>query len=770
MDFFKRVCPDKELFQPFQEGLKFWHAAAIIFLAVFAVYLNALNNGTVNFDDLATSKQGANVSTACFAGLKARFDYAPLQTSRDFLSSRPLRDLSLCADRMAFGNDVWGTHFSNVFYHFMAACCAFLAASTIFGAGSWAALAAALVFAVHPLQTESVAYLGGRRDVLFGGLYLLGFWLAVSAAKKRSPALAAAFLGAWALSAVSKETAVTLPAVLLLYFWLFRDKDRQAALPPPLLKRAALLLFGVAAAYSCAVLASQFALVSALHTPDVYYGGSALAQYLTIPLLLAKAVLKALLPLPLNGDYSYLVIPPVTGLSDIRFWASLAFLCSLPAVIFKLRRSFPELAFGLAFYLVAYLPMVPLFPAVHNTEVFAEHWLYLPLFGFGVLAAALVRRLSTPGDRLLVLVPLLAVYGIISAARNRDWKDAMTFWTRTVATAPSCARANNELALEYFAASRNSEAETFFKRALAIKPDAHIMRINYAALMQREGRYAEAEQELKSCFLLPGAAPYIPALDYALAGLYLKTGRMAEAEKTIKKDFRWRSNILVPQFLDMLAWIKTQKGDVREEQRLLARSLEIAPDYFPAAYSLAQLHYDGGDYPGAARLLEKVVSADPGNARAISLAAACAAASGDQRAAYARIGLALHLAPSDVQVLTAASMIYRRQAKFGAARPYALRAVKAAPADAGAQLEAAIVTRETGNLVLAEKYFTGSLKSNGGSPDAHLFYADLLWSTGRFTAAYGHVHAALQLAPGYPAAVNALRIMDEDMAAMRRGR
>ena len=96
------------------------------------------------------------------------------------------------------------------------------------------------------------------------------------------------------------------------------------------------------------------------------------------------------------------------------------------------RKRRPRESFALLWIALSYAPMLHLLPTLHNNEAFAEHWLYLPLFGWALLLGSLWTELQRfPKASAAGFAVLLGLYAGRTALRNRDWKDAPTLWSKT---------------------------------------------------------------------------------------------------------------------------------------------------------------------------------------------------------------------------------------------------------------------------------------------------------------------------------------------------
>jgi len=175
----------------------------MLVVVVFICYANSLGNDFV-FDDVflvPTYSRVRNLSQL-------------VQTLLD--SYRPVRNISYAIDFLLWGLRPFGFHLTNVLIHAANAVMLFLLIRRFSEKLSTAAVAA-LIFAVHPIQTDSVSYVSGRRDVLFTLFYLAAFHAYLSYRAKESRTWFVLFLCFWGLSLMSKEMAVSLPLVIFLW-------------------------------------------------------------------------------------------------------------------------------------------------------------------------------------------------------------------------------------------------------------------------------------------------------------------------------------------------------------------------------------------------------------------------------------------------------------------------------------------------------------------------------------------------------------------------
>lgn len=449
--------------------------AAVVALAAALPYFHVLRAPFV-FDDQKLVVQnpllraeGAEAPLRMLAALdisSRRFEHAEVRENY-----RPLRFLSYWVDyelsERAFGDfdahdpPPFFFHLQNVLWHVLNALLVLTIGTALLQSRA-AGLVLALLFAVHPLHTEAVTYVSGRRDVLS-----TFFFLGALAVYVRSPAeqrlrwsvllLVPLF---FVLGLLSKEMVVTLPPVLLL-----ADLVRR----PKMEARRLLLhgfVWGLALVYSLAMLATP-GLVETSEGTDVLRRAMAACVYVVRYLGLV------LFPVSQSIDYSFDAIPILESplASPQAAAAAVGVGVWLLAALWALRRGPAPLALGSLWFLGTLVPVLQFVPIA---EPFAERFAYLPALGVLVLLAwgfdALRRRQPTSawaGATVVVLSLLVAAW-----SRNRDWLSPAALWGSAVASQPRCARAYAGLGDAMRAEERWEEAAAAYERALEIWGEA----------------------------------------------------------------------------------------------------------------------------------------------------------------------------------------------------------------------------------------------------------------------------------------------------------
>lgn len=453
-----------------------WLGRGLLIAAVAATFANAVGNGFVYDDQLLIVDDPA-----------VRM---PLSSGFAGLHYRPLRTLSYRLDHAVAGMDPRAFHLSNILYHGATTLLVHAALGAL-DASPAAALAGALVFAVHPVQADAVSYAAGRRDVLCGLFYALGVVAYLRWRRRPHPALLALVAAAYVLAILAKEMAITLPLVCLLIDRWERRRPGLAPAAGALTARRLAYLVALAVAGALALGFAYGGHVLHIATARPWHGGSFAANAATVGRVWVKYAELVVWPARLSADYSYDAFPVSTTLFDPLALASFVVLAGLAAAaVWRWRRG-DLIGLGLAWAAVALLPVSHLVPF---RELLAEHYLYVPMMGIALVAAGVVDGALArwPGRRTIVAAGVLVVVGALAArtvVRNRDWRDRVTLWSATVAVVPRCARAQYNLGQAYFERNRFADAEQAWLEAAALEPgDIETVR-SLAKLYYRIGKY-----------------------------------------------------------------------------------------------------------------------------------------------------------------------------------------------------------------------------------------------------------------------------------------
>lgn len=448
---------------------------AMIIIASCAVYFNALFNGFVS-DDVAQIVENPWIRDVRYIPeifTKSVWDFEGLVSNY----YRPLMHIIYMTNYYLFRLESWGYHAVNVLFHAGVSLLVFLITSMILKRSRPEAspplltppFIAAVLFATHPIHTEAVTWLAAIPELSFTFFYLLSLYLYIRTLPEISGSSSRGGLflscGSFFLASLCKETALTLPVILLAYDYAFQKKPFMSR-PVDALKRYA-PFFLVAGAYLLLRLHSlgAFAPVS---RPD-----SNTQQFLinAFPLFV-QYLGKILVPIHLTAEHAF---HPATSILDHKSIVSLALSLLFLSFLLIAARKDKAVFFGLVLIAVPLLPVLYV-PALAGSP-FGERYLYLPSVGFVLLLAFCIDRIAAHKKKGLSVAAALALLGVLSlysygtVSRNAVWKDDYTLWTDAVKKSPDSPRAHVNAGRALSLSGRRDEAREHFRTALRLKPD-----------------------------------------------------------------------------------------------------------------------------------------------------------------------------------------------------------------------------------------------------------------------------------------------------------
>jgi tetratricopeptide (TPR) repeat protein len=394
-----------------------------------------------------------------------------------------------------------------------------------------AGLAAALLFALHPLHVESAAWIAERKDLL-SALFL---WLTLLAwrgwLRRPGPARYLAVMALFALGLTAKPMLVTLPALLLVLDWwpLGRLRPGLPGGTPPgrlLVEKAPLaILSAVSAALTMRAQAAGGGLATAA---EAYPAGVRLANALYSA---AAYLVKTALPFDLAVFYPH----PGAGLAPWKVAGAVLLLAGLTALAWCWRRRSPWLAAGWLWYLVSLVPVVGLVQA--GAQGMADRYTYLPLTGvFVALAREVGARLGSRVGAMFLLAASLAMAGA-TTAQLRHWRDDGALFGRALAVTRDNWVAHNNLGAWLRGRGDFAGAVRQLEESARIRPGWALARLNLGRMLDESGRTAEAERRFREALAL---APHSPDVLASLALALERLGRREEALRYARESLRFR--------------------------------------------------------------------------------------------------------------------------------------------------------------------------------------------------------------------------------------
>jgi tetratricopeptide (TPR) repeat protein len=574
-------------------------------------------------------------------------------------------------------------------------------------AGDALALAVALLWLLHPLQTQAVDYIVQRMEIMMA----LGYLLTLYAVARMAEASRARRIWLWGgaawlsclLGMLSKEVMVSAPLVAIVFDRVFFAASwRQLIRRRGVLYLALLATLGVYPLLGLSELGVGGVKLGFSFTP-MTPGRYLLAQ----PPVILHYLRLAIWPHRLIFDYGSGVLP---GVGYAGLCAAMLALLLLVTMVALWR--WPAAGFlGLAFFAI----LAPTSSLVPLPDVCVEHRMYLPLAALATLLVtglyALWQRLGSPQ---IARVPSLAMaaaaavaLGAVTWQRNWDYHSDVNLWQDTVGKCPENARAQNNLAQALIDAGRPAQALPHAEQALRLQPNYVVARYNLAMALHGAGQYRQAAEEFTATLRL--------APDYAMAhnGLGLCLESLGDrAQATAHYDQALKTDPTCAMAHYNLGNLLAGQGHLPEAVDHYHQALALRPDYAKAYVSLGNALAALGQLPLALAQLQQGAQSCP-----------------DQADIFYNLGntLAAMGRPAD-------------------ALPRYQRALQLDPSQVGAHNNMAAALATLGRLAEAVPHFEFVAQAQPDSPQAQQNLGRALWGLGRLDQAIAHLQVAAELA------------------------
>jgi protein O-mannosyl-transferase len=387
---------------------------------------------------------------------------------------RPLTIFTFSLEYPIWGVWAAGFRITNLLLHAVNGWLVFLLARGLLGSPV-AALASAVVYIVHPIQTEAVVSIVGRSELLAAGLFFSA-WLAFRKGRTWVSALV------YFLAALAKESAITLPAVLLVEMALTEGGIRKV--------RESWHRFAVLGMTGMAYLTLRFYVLGGLGIPTngQYLNGTLtlFERWLTSGRVFLQYFKLILAPVQTASDYDFNSVP-VAGIGDWDAWLGLAIVGGGIILALRLSKIRPVVSIGILFFFIALLPASNWIMPI--ALLMAERFLYLPIFGFALLAGLMWAGIQQGRVRRLAAGGFLTLAVLLCISHNYVWQDTLTFHENAVRIVPNNARARLGYGFALLRMNKVTEAREQFEAGLQILPKSAPLLAGLAsATMKLDGR------------------------------------------------------------------------------------------------------------------------------------------------------------------------------------------------------------------------------------------------------------------------------------------
>lgn len=469
---------------------------AVIMIAVTAVmiYSHTFHVPFV-FDDI----------DSIVANSKIR-DLAHFRTLKVLTYQRPLVDYTFALNYRYGGLNVSGYHLVNLLIHVSNGILAFFLSLALFrklsGKGTEdifiSALVAALIFTAHPIQTQAVTYISQRYTSMAAFFYMSSVFCYLAArdamaAKGRTTAYLLYFLTflSGVMAFLSKQNSASLPFAILLVEYACYDRSWKGWMKKIRIVLPMVLVIGLFYFYNLGLFRHNIQFAKLLEdVSEVSQQTQRIGrwQYLCTQFNVISIYIRLLLlPVRQNLDYLY---PVKTGFFDGATPYAFMFLLAVIITGWRCRKTIPVVFFGIFWFFITLSVESSIFPI---SDVLFEHRLYLPMFGFSLVAASAFAWVFSKRRVLAYVLALSAVLSLSAAAyaRNTVWRNGISLWSDVIRKAPGNYRAYNNLGIEWMQHGDLKAAVANYDESIRLKTNYSVAISNKGILMEKMGNNDE---------------------------------------------------------------------------------------------------------------------------------------------------------------------------------------------------------------------------------------------------------------------------------------
>jgi tetratricopeptide (TPR) repeat protein len=660
---------------------------AVLVILVFAAYSPALRAGFIWDDDRYVTD---NPLLKDPDGLQ-RIWFSQHNQSQYF----PLVFTTLRMEYALWGLKPFGYHLVNITIHALNVVLIWRVLRKLLVPGAWIVAA---IFAVHPVQVESVAWVTELKNTQSTFFFLLSllFWIRFVEPKSNRPIYYATALVFYLLALFSKTTACTLPAALLIVLWLKRDPVTR------------LRVFQIAPFVFLGLAMGLFTMWWERHL-----SGFHLALGLAGRLLIASRAVwfyAFKIVWPTNLAFSY----PLWNIetSSLFSYGWLALCLAALYLLWRKRRVLNRAALCSLFFFVATLsPMLGLISLyTFRYSYVADHYQYLACVGLIALAVAggavVVKRFKFPRQvQAAAVALLLGVFSVATWQRCVAFHDPESLWHDTIAKNPASWMAYNNLGFYLFGKDRTDEAIVNYRKAISLKADHAEAHYNLGLALAKQGSFPEAIAEHTEALRIN---PLYVKAEYQLGYLFLRAQRVGEAETCFRKTLELQSDFLPALF--NLGVLLIQKGDSPDGAALLERAMRQDPNMSRSVYALANNLAGHRQFGGAILCYEAILRVQPEYFDARMNLGNALAASGKPDAAIDHYKLLLKDQPQNLAAYNNLGLLLASRSRVEEAVDIYSRALVREPTSPELQFNLGLLLMRQGRTLDASNHFVEALR------------------------------------------------------------
>jgi tetratricopeptide (TPR) repeat protein len=738
-----------------------WAALLLIALIAAIFYCNIYPSPFVFDDHGRIVKRGAIRDLANFS------------TPQQLLSPRSLVDVTFALNYKLGKLNVSGYHLANLLIHILNGFAVYFLALVLFkqvfstnsprssnmesfhSSIPLISLLAALIFVVHPIQTQAVTYTVQRYASMAGMFYMVTVLLYLLGRRAqqstKSSALFILSFFSGLLAFLSKENTASLPGIILLTEYLLFDRTWEGwkkkipwfalSFSIWIIFMLVVLLFSNAAAQGEALFEDVSGLMKETETVSRW-------RYLCTQFNVIVIYIKLLfLPVGQNLDHLYTF---KKGFFDGYTPFAFLFLVGLVVIGILNVKKRPIIPFAIFWFFLTLSVESSIIPI---RDALFEHRLYLPMFGFAIFVAYLIVSLSAYQRTLSILLSLFIVLslGTMTLLRNHVWRDRITLWSDVISKNPLNPRAHNSLGSVLAEQGRLEEAARHFSEALRIMPDYVDALNNLGSAQGRMGKPKEGVKYFSEALRIDpdyGEAHYNMGIVLERLGNFdLAVTHLLEAIR-IRPDY-WEAH-------NSLGSIQMKQGKLREAERHTLEALRLNPDYAEAYNNLGSALARQGKRKEAMEHFSKALNLNPEYADAHYNFGVALREEGRLEEAVDHFSEVIRINPDNAKAHLNLALLRVRQGRDEQAIGHFSETLRLDPDNLKAHFNLANLLEQEGNLREATRHFTEVLRINPQFSEAHNNLGAVLMREGNLQNAISHFSKAIEINPEYAEAHNNL--------------
>lgn len=613
-----------------------------LFFSIVLVYFNSFKNELImNWDDIGYIVDNEYIRSLSLESLKRMF-------SEFYMSNyHPFTTLSYAIEYHFVKESVFLYHLDNFFLHTINTMLVFHLIRKLHPVNIKVAFFTALVFAVHPMHVESVAWISERKDMLYSLFFLLGLIqyhrsLSVGTNRQKYLFLCYSFLF-FVCSLMSKSAAVIFPVLLFAFDYYHRRKISWQMFFEKLPFFALSVLFGLLAIWS------QKGAIQNLD-PILHF----FERLLILVFSLITYIWKFFVPLNLSAMYPYPILDG--GHLPYIYFIMPLFLLALIYFVFRMRKN-RAFVFGIAFFVINLLLVLQFVPV--GGVILSERYTYIPYIGMTFAVAIILESLFERRKKTIsvILVFWLIVIGTLANQRVAFWKNGDVLFTDVIKKYPRLPYAYNNrgfLYWDYYSLKKFAGNETAkknyvdkayadFSTAIALDPSYTDAFMNRAILLYNTGKPVDALKDFNSLLKLDSL--HTDGL-LGRANTYSTLSMYKEALPDYNRYFAIKKNMDAKTYV----WRGIAYHNTGNENAAVSdfrKAVSVDMNYYESYYWLGIVKFGKKDYDSAFYYFSESHRCNPGNVETFVYQGLCLFNKGKADEAIGYYNQALKLNPAE---------------------------------------------------------------------------------------------------------------------------